>query len=251
MATIENLDLSAIEAVAERVEVIGNAVVVQGDCRDVLPVLPLVDLVCTDPPYGIKADSTMAKASGFKGGGMMAAKSHYEATDWDSEPVDASLMRQVREAGRWQIVFGGNYYNSPPATCWLVWDKEVNGHFADCELAWTNFPKAVRRIRHMWNGMLRKGNEERCGHPTQKPLEVMKWCIGHSPNADTILDPFAGSGTTGVAAVQMGRQFIGIEREPKYYEIACHRVREAQRQGDMFTPQPQQPKPEQTGFDLA
>lgn len=214
---------------------IGRATLYNADCRDVLPTLGKVDAVVTDPPYGIKADSTMAKASGFKGGGMMAAKSHYDATEWDNEPVDAALLKLVRDAGRWNVIFGGNYYDCPPASCWLIWDKEVNGHFADCEMAWTNLPKAVRRIRHMWNGMLRKGQEERHGHPTQKPVEVMKWCIGHLPDPSvTILDPFMGSGTTGVAAVQMGRDFIGIEREAKYFDIACKRIEDAQRQGDLF-----------------
>jgi DNA modification methylase len=118
----------------------------------------------------------------------------------------------------------------------LCGDKENGDNaFADCELAWTNLDKPVRRIRHMWNGMLRKGQEERGEHPTQKPLGVMKWAIGHIPEpANTILDPFMGSGTTGVAAVQMGRDFIGIEREPKYFDIACRRIEQAQRQGDLF-----------------
>lgn len=218
-----------------RVETIGRARLYLGDCRDILPTLGKVDAVVTDPPYGIGADASMAKSSGFQGGGMMAAKSHYDATDWDSAPVDQELMALVLASGKWQIIFGGNYYQCAPATCWLVWDKEVNGHFADCELAWTNLPKAVRRLRHMWNGMLRKGQEERHGHPTQKPVEVMKWCIGHVPDpAQTILDPFMGSGTTGVAAVQMGRDFIGIEREEKYFQIACKRIDDAQRQGDFF-----------------
>lgn len=218
-----------------RVETIGRATLYLGDCREILPTLDKVDAVVTDPPYGIGADASMARSSGFQGGGMMAAKSHYEPTNWDSAPIEPELMALVRGAARWQIIFGGNYYDCPPASCWLVWDKEVNGHFADCELAWTNLPKAVRRIRHMWNGMLRKGQEERHGHPTQKPLGVMRWCIGHLPgNAQTILDPFMGSGSTGVAAVQMGRDFIGIEREPKYFDIACRRIDEAQRQGDLF-----------------
>ena len=230
------IDLTPIQAVAQRVEVIGRAVLVQADCRDVLPVLPKVDACVTDPPYGIGADSSMAKSSGFQGGGMLAAKSHYEVTDWDNKPIDAALLALVRQSARWQIIFGGNYYDCPPAKCWLVWDKE-NGEntFADCELAWTNLPKAVRRIRHMWNGMFRKGQEERHGHPTQKPIGVMKWCIGHLPgDTQTILDPFMGSGTTGVAAVQMGRDFIGIEREAKYFDIACRRIEQAQRQGDLF-----------------
>lgn len=134
-----------------------------------------------------------------------------------------------------QSSLGGNYFELPPTKCWLVWDKEVNGNFADAELAWTNLDKPVRLLRHMWNGMLRKDGEERHGHPTQKPIGVMKWCINHLPEgSSTILDPFMGSGTTGVAAVQMGRNFIGIEREPKYFDIACKRIEDAQRQGDMF-----------------
>jgi DNA modification methylase len=118
---------------------------------------------------------------------------------------------------------------APPTPCWLVWDKE-NGasYFADCELAWTNLPKAVRRIRYLWLGMLKPKGAQRGDHPTQKPLEVMRWAIGHLPDPNqTILDPFMGSGTTGVAAVQMGKAFIGIEREPKYFESACRRIREA------------------------
>lgn len=217
-----------------RVETIGRATLYLGDCREVLPTLGKVDLVCTDPPYGIGYDKAAAKSSGSQSGGMLAAKRHYEATDWDSAPPDTDLLNAVINLGQSAILFGGNYFGLPASRCWLVWDKEVNGEFADCELAWTNLDKPVRRIRHMWNGMLRKGQEERNDHPTQKPLGVMKWAIGHAPKADSILDPFMGSGTTGVAAVQMGRDFIGIEREPKYFDIACKRIDDAQRQADLF-----------------
>jgi len=202
---------------------IGRARLACGDCRDILPTLPKVDLVCTDPPYGINAYAT-----GKMGAGVLAKQSKYEPTTWDSAPPSPELLRAVRGAGRWQIIFGGNYYECPPTSCWLVWDK-VNGanNFADCELAWTNLPKAVRQIRYMWHGMLREKGAQRGDHPTQKPLEVMKWAIGHAPHSETILDPFAGSGTTGVAAIQMGKSFIGIEREPKYFEAMCRRIREA------------------------
>jgi site-specific DNA-methyltransferase (adenine-specific)/modification methylase len=211
-----------------REEIIGRARLLLGDCQNILPTLQPVDLVCTDPPYGIKADATMHKQGGTQYGKAAAPKKHYEATNWDAEPVTAELMQLVRSSGRWQIVFGGNYYDCPAATCWLVWDK-VNGenNFADCELAWTNLPKAVRLIRYMWNGMLREKGAQRGDHPTQKPLEVMKWCIGQAPHNETVLDPFMGSGTTGVAAIQMGKSFIGIEREERYFEAACRRIREA------------------------
>lgn len=218
-----------------RVETIGRATLMLGDCRDLLGRLPKVDAVVTDPPYGIGADSTMAKQGGTKYGAAAAAKRHYDATNWDASIVPEEVMDCVRAAGRHVVIFGGNYYPLPPARCWLIWDKEVNGEFADAEIAWTNLNKPVRLLRHMWNGMLRKGQEERFNHPTQKPIGVMKWCIGHLPDpAETILDPFAGSGTTGVAAVQMGKTFIGIEREPRYFDIMCRRIEEAQRQADLF-----------------
>jgi DNA modification methylase len=214
-----------------RVETIGRATLYLGDCRDILSTLQPVDLVCTDPPYGIgEAGGNAAKRQRKVGGNSKALADQrvYDALNWDNEPIDASAMAMVRHAGRWQIIFGGNYYDCPAAKCWLVWDK-VNGEndFADCELAWTNLPKAVRLIRYMWNGMLREKGAQRGDHPTQKPLEVMKWCIGQAPHNETVLDPFMGSGTTGVAAIQMGKSFIGIEREERYFDAACRRIREA------------------------
>lgn len=218
--------------------IIGNATLYLGDCRDVLPTLGKVDAVVTDPPYGIgEAGGNAAKRQRKAGGNSksLADQREYDALDWDNEPIAPELIAAIRKAARWQIIFGGNYYDCPPTSCWLVWDKENGDNdFADCELAWTNLPKAVRRIKFMWNGMLRANGEQRGDHPTQKPIGVMKWCIGHLPHSETILDPFMGSGTTGVAAVQMGRRFIGIEREPKYFEIACRRIEDAQRQGDLF-----------------
>lgn len=214
-----------------RVEHIGRATLYLGDCREVLPTLPKVDAVVTDPPYGI-GEAAGKNASRTR----LAVAKDYGNDGWDDQPIDPALMSAVRAAGDWAIIFGGNYYACPPTSCWLVWDKENGSNdFADCELAWTNLPKAVRRIRFMWNGMLRANGEERGDHPTQKPIGVMRWCIDHLPAPNqTILDPFMGSGTTGVAAVQMGRDFIGIEREPAYFDIACRRIEQAQRQGDLF-----------------
>jgi site-specific DNA-methyltransferase (adenine-specific)/modification methylase len=124
----------------------------------------------------------------------------------------------------------------------LVWDKKTGANeFADCELAWTNLDKPVRRIEWMWNGMLRRGQEERNGHPTQKPIEVMRWCIGHLPNPRTIVDPFCGSGTAIVAAAKMGLSGTGIERDEQYFDIACRRVEEANRQPRDFFIEPPAP----------
>jgi site-specific DNA-methyltransferase (adenine-specific)/modification methylase len=222
-----------------RIEKIGDCTLYLGDCMEVLPTLPKVCAVLTDPPYGIGADKSMHKNSGTKHGKAAAAKRTYADTDWDSKPIGPDVIDAITAAGDHVIIFGGNYFQLPPARCWLVWDKR-NGtnEFADCELAWTNLDKPVRKIEHMWNGMLRKGGEERNDHPTQKPLGVMSWCLSHIPAAKTILDPFMGSGTTGVACVKAGRTFIGIEREPTYFDIACRRIEKAYSQPDMFVAPP-------------
>jgi site-specific DNA-methyltransferase (adenine-specific)/modification methylase len=219
---------------------IGNATLYLGDCTEVLSTLPKVDAVITDPPYGINENSKKV-ASRVNA----AAARDYGDFDWDKKPPAAELIQAIRDKGEFQAFFGGNYFALPPTSCWLVWDKLNSGDFADCELAWTNFPKAVRRLQWRWNGMIRQGNEDRY-HPTQKPLEVMKWVIELCPKAQTILDPFMGSGTTGVAAIQLGRSFIGIEREPKYFDIACKRIEQAVAQGQLFEPEPQ--KQEQVSF---
>lgn len=214
-----------------RVETIGRATLYLGDCREILPTLGKVDAVVTDPPYGI------GEAAGRNASrGKLAISKDYGNDSWDNEPISADLLDLVRTAARWCVLFGGNYYVLPATSCWLIWDKENGARdFADAEMAWTNLPKAVRLIRYMWNGMLRANGEQRGDHPTQKPIGVMKWAISHLPEPNRIiLDPFMGSGTTGVAAVQMQRDFIGIEREPKYFDIACTRIEDAQRQGDMF-----------------
>ena len=211
--------------------VIGDATLYLGDCLEILPTLPKVDAVITDPPYGI------GEAAGKnKSRGNLAVAKDYGNDEWDNQPITSEALQAVIRSAKWSIVFGGNYFDVPPSSCWLVWDKENGANdFADCELAWTNLPKAVRRIRYMWNGMLRANNEARGDHPTQKPLGVMRWCIDQLPaGCATILDPFMGSGTTGVACVGMGRAFIGIEREPRYFDIACERIDNAYRQARLF-----------------
>jgi site-specific DNA-methyltransferase (adenine-specific)/modification methylase len=205
-----------------RVETIGDATLYLGDCRDILPTLAPVDLVLTDPPYGI------GEAAGKnKSRGLMAVSKDYGDDQWDNEPPPDDLIDAIRAKGRYQIMFGGNYFTLPPSSCWLVWDKD-NGStdFADCELAWTNLPQAVRRLKFRWQGMLQEnmGAKELREHPTQKPVPVIRWALGQAKGVQTVLDPFMGSGTTGVACVEMDKTFIGIEREAKYFDIACKRI---------------------------
>jgi len=224
-----------------RVEVIGDCTLYLGDCLEILPTLGKVDAVVTDPPYGIG----VARGGKVGGSGRNAkwpgAKSvQYGEQAWDVSPVDDELMALVLAAGGKKIVFGGNFYALPPASCWLVWDKE-NGDtkFADCELAWTNLPTAVRLIRYLWNGFARANNEPRGDHPTQKPIGVMKWALGHLIDSHSVIDPFMGSGTTGVACVDLGLNFTGIEREQKYFDAACRRIDAAYKQPRLFA----DPKP--------
>jgi len=201
-------------------------VLYHGDCLELVELIPETarkDLgVVTDPPYGI------GEAAGKnKSRSCLAVSKDYGVATWDNKTIPQEGIDKLVTSGEWSIVFGGNYYYFPPSSCWLVWDK-MNGKsdFADCELAWTNLKKAVRKIEFLWNGMLR-GEKGARVHPTQKPVTVMKWCIEHLPdNCQTIFDPFTGSGTTGVAAVRLGRKFIGIEIEEKYCEIAAQRISE-------------------------
>lgn len=221
-----------------RIEHIGDATLYLGDCREILPGLGKVDAVVTDPPYGIGENHKKVASRG-----KLATPKDYGEFEWDNEPPSKETIDQIIAASKWQILFGGNYFHLPPTSCWLIWDKQNGDNdFADCELAWTNLPKAVRRIYWRWNGMIRRGDDVRV-HPTQKPEGVMAWCIEQlPPSVTTILDPFMGSGTTGVAALRAGKRFIGVEREPKYFEAACTRISEARRQPDMFVAAEEQPQ---------
>lgn len=229
-----------------REEVIGNCRLILADCIDILPGLESVDALIIDPPYGIGAGDY--KRGGTQYGASKAMCKVYEAKQWDSYPPQAAVDLAISKAKE-AIVFGGNYFHLPPSRCWLVWDKQ-NGEgsgYADCELAWTNLDKAVRRIYWRWAGMLQKEmgekKEERF-HPTQKPVGVMEWCLTHVPEAETILDCFMGVASTGVACVRQGRTFIGIEREADYFDIACRRIEQAYKQPDFFVAPPA-PKPVQ------
>ena len=199
--------------------------------------------ILTDPPYGIGADKNLR--ANKQHGNAVAPSKDYGVAFWDREAVDLTILMQFP---CYKIIWGGNFFQLPLSPGWLVWDKQnsTNG-YADCELAWTNLPQAVRRYSYRWAGMLQQYmgvHKENRYHPTQKPIALMQWCLEFFPTARTILDPFMGSGTTGVACVQLGRQFIGIEIEPKYFDIACQRIEDACKQGQLFTPSPPPPQQE-------
>lgn len=196
-----------------------------GDCRDLIGTLEPIDAVVSDPPYGIGADQRQAERANKQHGRALAPSRDYGHSDWDSQPPDAADLTRLLEIGRSHVFWGGNYFGLPPARGWLVWDKETgtNG-YADCELAWTDLPMAVRRLRFRWMGMLQELSEERY-HPTQKPLPVMRWTLGFLPDAArVVLDPYMGSGTTLRAAKDLGLKAVGIDAEERYCEIAARRM---------------------------
>lgn len=199
-----------------------------GDCREILPTLGRFDAVVTDPPYGIGEDG--GKFRDRKGGGHRVL----EKMCWDKLTPGKDIFDLIRTTSEEQIIWGGNYFSDklPPSKGWLYWQKLMGGDFADGELAWTSLDRALREFT-LCNKM--SGKE----HPTQKPVGLMKWCVGFlPPDCNTILDPFMGSGTTGVASVKLGRKFTGIEIEPKYFDIACRRISEALKQPDFFVERP-------------
>ena len=220
-------------AAAKRVEVIGDCTLYLGDCLEIMPEIGAVDAVVTDPPYGIGADKAAARNKGKWGW------TYYGESDWDSERPLKPVFDLILQQSAQQIIWGGNYFTDflPPRMRWLVWDKgQRNFSLADFELAWTSQNRAGRAFDYPRGLALQDGKQ----HPTQKPVELMKWCLGFIPDSGSILDPFMGSGTTGVACVRTGRKFIGIEIDPDYFDIACKRIREAYAQPDMFVaPAPQ------------
>lgn len=208
----------------KRIERIGNAVLLLGDCLEILPTLPKVDAVITDPPYGIKANENPVRgkwgADVVRGGA------------WDRERPSAELVRMTIAAAHKACVWGGNYFADllPPTMGWLVWDKITRDFsLADCELAWTSEQRAARIFSKS-----RNPDDAWKGHPTQKPVSLMEWCSKQLGDPQSVADPFMGSGTTGVACMNLGRKFIGIEIEPKYFDIACERITNAQRQERLF-----------------
>ena len=197
-----------------------------GDCLEIMPMLEPVDLVLTDPPYGI-------------GGVWVGGKNHGWSTTeiekdgrnaWDLKPPRKECFDLLRRISSNQIVWGGNYFDLPVSRCWLLWVKPERGFtLAEAEMAWTSADNVIRvfdRHRHTTN---RK-------HPTQKPINLFIWCleISWAKKAKTILDPFIGSGTTAIACERLNRRWIGIEIEEKYCEIAAKRIEKENQQLKLF-----------------
>mgnify|MGYP002144581800 CR=1 FL=1 len=169
-------------------------------------------------------------------GKAAAPSKDYGAGSWDNEPPPVWLVELMRAKSKHQILWGGNYYKLEPSRCWLVWDKKQNDAWTtgQAEMAWTNLDRPVRVFRF---AQCEQASEGPKFHPTQKPLALMAWCLKWI-KAPTVLDPFMGSGSTGVACAMHRRGFVGIERERKYFDIACERIARAQAQGTLLLPEP-------------
>ena len=224
----------------EQARIIGDQLLINGDCREVMAVLPRVDAVVTDPPYGIGYGGSMKL-------GMEKFGWKQYAGGWDEDRPAPEIFAAILSGSKEQIIWGGNYFADllPPTMRWLAWDKgQRDFSLADMELAWTSQHKAVRVFTYGRGKAVQDGKQ----HPTQKPIALMEWCLGFLPDARTILDPFAGSGTTAVACQRLGRQSISIELDADYWAIMCKRVQEVVNNPPLFMPAP--PKPTQDKMDL-
>lgn len=225
-----------------RIETIGKATLYLGDCREILPAIEGVTALISDPPYGVSLNTRTASSARHRGTAFGLKRSvDAQPIIGDDEPFDPSPLLAYDKV----ILWGANHYadSLPSASKWLIWDKRCGGtpdDNADCEMAWTNLPGPARIHRQVWRGFFRQGIENAAIsgeklHPAQKPVALMQWCIRQlRATHDTICDPYLGSGTTGIAAVSAEHSFVGIEIDPRYFDIACKRIEDAQRQVNMF-----------------
>ena len=201
-----------------------------GDCLDIMPALGRVDAVVTDPPYSIGISNNPIRQK-------------HKKKEWDCDADVSEHIKAILSSSDEQIIWGGNYFNLPPSKCFIVWDKKQPFEFslAMAEMAWCSLNYPAKLISYC-----NRGDEEK-QHPTQKPIAVMEFCIrllmSRNPALKTIVDPFMGSGSTGVAALNLGLSFIGIEKDPQYFEIAKERIAEAERRknNEFFVKKPTEP----------
>lgn len=189
-----------------------SVTIYQGNSFEIVPQLGRFDLLLTDPPYGL--------GKKLHDGGTWATNPIYDSMlEWDISIPTTEQIIFLRSFCKNAIIWGGNYYQLPPSKCWLIWRKQNKlPTMADFEMAWTGFDANAREFTEMSNP---DGKRQ---HPTQKPLSLFKWCILKADQDQTILDPFAGSGTTGRAAKDLNKKAVLIEREERYCEIAANRM---------------------------
>lgn len=208
------------------------------DCIEYMQQFPdkYFELAIVDPPYGID----VTNQSQGKGGGI-AKKIEYKKTDWDKTAPQIEYFCELQRVSQNQIIWGSNHFiqNIPNAnsSCWIVWDKDNTGNFADCELAFTSFNTAVRKFEFRWNGMLQCNmkNKETRIHPTQKPVALYRWLLqNYAKQGDKILDTHLGSGSSRIAADMEGFDFYACELDKDYFDASCKRFDEYKLQQKLF-----------------
>lgn len=216
-----------------REEIIGNARLILGDCLEVLPTLPKVDAVITDPPFGV---GNFVQVTGrLMGRGVQRG----EAVKWNEAPPPPEFFRLIQSLSKHRIVWGANFFN-----CFedrggaIVWDKaQAMPNFSKADIASCTHFQKTEIVRIPWTNFTVTHMAE-TDHPCERPVALYEWCINHLPPCESFMDPYMGSGGVGVACMRMGRSFVGIEREPRWFEVACRRIEDAQRQGSLLPPDP-------------
>lgn len=209
------------------------------DCMDLMARYEdnYFDLAIVDPPYGI-GESSNNNSSRSK----IAKSKDYGNKNWDNKPPDVLFFNELKRVSKNQIIWGANHFieniPKPNSSCWVVWDKQ-NGEndFADCELAYTNLKKAVRKFEFRWQGMLQGNmkNKEIRIHPTQKPVKLYEWLLmNYAKENDKILDTHLGSGSIAIACHNLGYELTGCELDKDYYEAAIKRIEQHKAQQRLF-----------------
>lgn len=209
-----------------RIERIGDATLYLGDSLEVLPTFGPVDAVVTDPPYGIAHPCDFGK----RGRSNLAQCNDYPDVEGDDELFDPAPILALDVS---TVLWGANHFADllPPSGGWLIWDKRRPDGLdqSTCELAWTNCVKGVRRFSHLWHGMMRESEQGENYHPTQKPVALFRWILSLRwlDGIHSVVDPYMGAGPCGVACVERGLRYVGVEKVPRYFNIACRRIRDA------------------------
>jgi len=198
-----------------------SVTIYHGDARQIVPMLGRFDLLLTDPPYGLGDKWTGGNFRGKNGVGKLWGE---KTPAWDVETLPQWLLDECILAASAAIVWGGNYYALPPSRAWLSWDKLQEHSGSECELAWSNLDIPAKVFRMSRIDAYQNKAETPKMHPTEKPLQLMSWCLKLAGNPKTILDPFAGSGTTGLSAKNLGLKAVLIEREERYCRMAAGRM---------------------------
>jgi DNA modification methylase len=212
----------------------GRVTLYLGDSLVIAPTLKGVDALISDPPYGIDH-----KVERTKAGNWRTTKQHMDRIIGDKSPFDPAPWIKYPISAMW----GANHYADklPPSAGWMVWDKRRGGTHStfiasDCELAWCNSIGSVKIFSHLWAGLCRESEVGDHLHPMQKPVVLMSWMMDQAKvlEGSTVLDPYMGSGSTGIACLRTGRRFVGIEKDPTHYATALERITNELAQGDLF-----------------